>query len=209
MARIICLSDTHSLHEVVRVPPGDLLIHAGDHCNHGTSGEVKRFDRWLGTLPHPHKLMIAGNHDVPWQRRSRYARLWLHHAHYLQDRGTEVLGFKIWGSPWQPDFPQWAFYQPRNSPELAYLWEKIPDDTEILITHVPPAGILDFMTADGPSGCAQLLARISRLKHLKLHVFGHVHSGYGRVDRAMTTFVNASICNESYEPVHSPIEILL
>lgn len=208
MVRILCLSDTHSLHDQVSVPAGDLLIHAGDHCNHGNSGEVKRFDRWLGTLPHPHKLIIAGNHDVPWYRQPGYARLWLHHAQYLQDSGTEVLGFKVWGSPWQPDFSHWAFYQERNSTRLAYIWEKIPDDTQILVTHVPPAGIMDLMTADGPSGCAQLLARIGQLKHLKLHVFGHVHGGYGRLERAGTTFVNAAICNESYQPVNSPVEIL-
>ncbi|MBX3167308.1 MAG: metallophosphoesterase [Candidatus Eremiobacteraeota bacterium] len=163
----------------------------------------------LGRLPHPHKLIIAGNHDLPWYRRPRYARLWLHHARYLQDSGAEVLGFKVWGSPWQPDFAQWAFYQERDSPKLAYIWEKIPDDTQILITHVPPAGIMDFMTEDGPSGCTQLLARISELRHLKLHIFGHVHGGYGRLERAGTIFVNAAICDDSYRPIRSPIEILL
>ena len=209
MTRIICVSDTHSLHEAVEIPPGELLIHAGDHCNHGTSGEVKRFDRWLGRLPHPHKVIIAGNHDRPWYRRQRYAKLWLHHAQYLQDQGTERLGWKIWGSPWQPDFPQWAFYQRRNSPELAYIWEKIPEDTQILITHVPPAGILDMETCEGPTGCAYLLERIGQLRHLKLHVFGHIHSGYGRLQRAGTTFVNASICDESYRPIRPPIEVIL
>lgn len=208
MLRIVCISDTHSLHDQVQVPPGDLLLHAGDHCNHGNSGEVKRFDRWLGSLPHPHKVIVAGNHDLPWQRRPRYARMWLHHARYLQDGGTEVEGIKIWGSPWQPDFDHWAFYQPRNSPLLGYAWEKIPDDTQILVTHVPPAGILDFLAADGPSGCNLLLERIRNLKHLKLHVFGHVHSGYGQVSKAGTTFVNASICDESYRPINKPVEIL-
>ena len=99
--RIVCLSDTHSLHQAVQVPDGDLLIHAGDHCNHGNSGEVKRFDRWLGTLPHQQKLIIAGNHDWPWQKRPHYAKLWLHHAQYLRDGGTEIGGYKVWGSPWQ------------------------------------------------------------------------------------------------------------
>lgn len=205
MARIVCLSDTHSQHHAVSVPPGDILIHAGDHCNHGTSGEVKAFDRWLGTLPHPHKVLIAGNHDLPWQKRPRYARMWLHDAHYLQDSGVEVLGWKAWGTPWQPDFPQWAFYQEPASPLLGYLWEKIPDETQILVTHIPPAGILD----DGRYGCPLLAERIGRLKHLRLHVFGHIHEAYGRVQRGETIFVNASICNESYQPTRKPWEIIL
>ena len=204
MVRIVCLSDTHSLHDQVEVPGGDLLIHAGDHCNHGNSGEIKRFDRWLGTLPHPHKVIIAGNHDWPWQKQPRYARMWLHHARYLQDQAVDCLGFKVYGTPWQPHFCDWAFNLPLNGPELARIWSLIPDDTEILITHTPPSGILDHPEA---RGCALLSRRIEELRHLRLHVFGHIHAG--QLTRGGTTFVNASICDESYRATRKPVEIIL
>ncbi|MBS2034274.1 metallophosphatase domain-containing protein [bacterium] len=206
MARIVCLSDTHGLHDQVTVPTGDLLIHAGDHCNYGTSGEVKRFDKWLGSQNHPHKLLIAGNHDWPWHKRPRYARLWLHHARYLQDQSIDCLGFKVYGSPWQPEFCNWAFNLPRDGSDLERIWSLIPDDTEILITHTPPAGILDHPEAQG---CALLRRRIEQLRHLRLHVFGHIHAAYGQLCREGTIFVNASICDESYRPNRAPIEINL
>ena len=201
--RIVCVSDTHSLHDQVCVPAGELLIHAGDHCNYGTSGEVKRFDRWLGTLPHQQKLIIAGNHDWPWQKKPRFAQMWLHHAEYLRDQGTEVGGYKVWGSPWQPEFCNWAFNLPRDGPELAQIWEKIPADTQILVTHTPPAGILDHEN----NGCAQLRRRIEGLSSLKLHVFGHIQCAYGTLQRGATTFVNACICDESYRALRAPITI--
>ncbi|MGE0487941.1 MAG: metallophosphoesterase [Vulcanimicrobiota bacterium] len=78
--RVVCLSDTHSLHEQVEVPEGDILLHAGDLCNHGTKGEVKAFDAWLGRQPHRHKLFIAGNHDWPFYKHRRYAEMWVKHG---------------------------------------------------------------------------------------------------------------------------------
>lgn len=203
--RLVLISDTHSLHDQVEIPPGDVLIHTGDHCNHGTRGEIKKFDRWLGGLPHAHKIIIAGNHDRPWQRQNRYARLWLHHAHYLQGTAREVMGFKLWGSPWQPEFPpgnpaNWAFNLPRG-PELKAVWSNIPEDVEILLTHTPPAGICDPIG----QGCHDLRNRLNQLPRLRLHVFGHIHSGYGIQYQGETVFVNASICDDDYNPCRQPI----
>ena len=205
--RVVCLSDTHSLHAQVSVPPGDLLLHTGDHCNHGTRGEVRQFNRWLGTLEHAHKVIIAGNHDRPWQHQNRYARLWLNQAQYLQGTSTVVDGLKIWGTPWQPEFPpgnpaNWAFNLPRG-PQLASIWSTIPEDVEILLTHTPPAGILDPIG----QGCQDLLQRLQALPRLRLHVFGHIHCGYGIEQRAGTTFVNASICDEDYRPSRPPLVV--
>lgn len=196
--RVICLSDTHGLHDSVQVPGGDLLIHAGDHCNHGTAGEVRKFAKWLATLPHRHKIVIAGNHDWPWRKHRRYAAMWLKEATYLQDSGVLVDGIKVWGSPWQPEFCNWAFNLPRG-PQLAAVWAGIPDDVEILITHTPPLGILD-----AGLGCADLAARLPQLKRLKLHVFGHVHQGYGLLRSGDTTYVNACNCDPEYRPINSP-----
>lgn len=199
--KIVCLSDTHGLHAGLKVPPGEILIHAGDHCNRGTKGEIKDFNRWLAQLPHPTKLFVAGNHDRPWQFQRKYAPLWLTSATYLQDSGVMIGGLKFWGSPWQPEFSQgWAFNLPRG-PQLAAIWEKIPEDVDVLITHTPPQGILDGENL----GCQHLRQRIAQLPKLKLHIFGHIHSGYGRQVIDETTFVNAAVCNDNYHACNSPI----
>lgn len=202
--RIVCISDTHSLHEEVEVPDGDLLIHAGDFCNRGTQGETKRFIKWLGQLPHRHKVFIAGNHDWPLYKHPRYARMWVKHGVYLQDSSVIVEGLRIYGSPWQSHFDNWAFHLPRGN-RLKSIWNDIPDNTDILVTHTPPLGILD-----GPQayGCPDLAARLEQL-HLKVHVFGHVHIGYGRVRKRSTEYVNASICDEEYNASQLPIVVEL
>lgn len=200
--RIVCISDTHSLHRQVDVPDGDVLVHAGDLCNHGTRGEVKQFITWLGELPHPHKIFIAGNHDWPFYKHRKHAHHWLKHGTYLEDNSTVVDGIKFYGTPWQPEFCNWAFNLPRG-PRLAAVWSKIPDDTDVLITHTPPFGILD---SEGRVGCRELAARLDQLQ-VKLHVFGHVHVSHGKIQRGQTTFVNASICDYDYEPIQKPIVI--
>jgi Icc-related predicted phosphoesterase len=147
-------------------------------------------------------VFIAGNHDWPFYKHSRYVNHWVKHGTYLQDRSVLINGLKFYGSPWQPDFCNWAFNLPRGQ-RLAAVWRCIPEDTDVLITHTPPFGILD--SADR-FGCQDLASRIRELP-LKLHVFGHVHTGHGVEKRGGTTFVNASICDMDYEPVQLPIII--
>ena len=109
-------------------------------------------------------------------------------------------------SPYQPEFCDWAFNLPANSPQIKQVWSKIPDDVDVLITHGPPAGILD-KTFDGIRvGCPQLLQRIKQVKR-RLHVFGHIHEGYGREEHDSTIFVNASTCTLSYKPTQPPIVV--
>ncbi len=198
--RIVCISDTHTLQRQVTVPDGDVLIHAGDICNHGTRGEVKQFISWLGELPHRHKVFIAGNHDWPFDKHGRHAHHWVKHGTYLQDTAITIEGLKFYGSPWQPEFCNWAFNLPRGK-RLEFVWSSIPDDTDVLITHTPPRGILD---SEERFGCEALAERLKDL-NLKLHVFGHVHASHGLEVRGATTFVNASICDPDYEPVQPPI----
>jgi hypothetical protein len=111
-------------------------------------------------------------------------------------------------SPYTPYFCAWAFNLPRDSPEMAEAWLKIPSDVDVLITHGPPARILDMTVSNVNAGCAQLLARVQEIKP-KLHVFGHIHEDYGLVKHGPTTFVNASICGLCYRPVNKPIVVEL
>jgi Icc-related predicted phosphoesterase len=204
--RLVCMSDLHSLNYAFQVPAGDVLIIAGDICGYGTLDELKVFDDFLSGLPHPHKLLVAGNHDWPFARVDpSEAKLLVKNAIYLMDSGIEIEGIKFWGSPWQPEFYNWAFNLPRG-PELARTWAKIPDDTDVLITHGPPYGVLDEIYNGKRVGCQDLQDALERVKP-KVHVFGHIHEGYGVLERNGTTYVNASLCNQYYRMVNSPIVI--
>jgi Icc-related predicted phosphoesterase len=200
--RIVLISDTHGFHDRITVPDGDVLIHAGDATERGSIWEVSIFAQWFGALPHRHKIFVAGNHDLLYERRPALANALVPSLH---DKQTEIEGLKIYGSSWQPEFYNWAFNLPRGS-SLAEKWALIPEDTDILITHGPPFGVLDCCDDGRAVGCDDLLAAVKRIKP-KIHVFGHIHHGYGMVEIGGTKFVNASVCDESYEPVNAPIVI--
>lgn len=206
--RLVCISDTHLQHRF-SVPEGDVLIHAGDGTSRGTWKEVATWMNWLASLPHPHKIVIAGNHDFFFEREpASVPGLIPPGITYLQDSGTDIRGLRIWGSPWQPWFMDWAFNLPRGE-RLAEKWRLIPSDTQVLVTHGPPNGILDKL--DGPGGahvgCEALLERLETLPRLQCHVFGHIHCGHGQQDWNGVRFVNASICDEDYRATQQPIVV--
>ena len=188
--RIVCVSDTHGAHRDLVVPDGDLFVHAGDITRRGELDTVADFDRWLGELPHRHKVVICGNHDFAFQEQPHAARGLITNAVYLEDSGVTVGGLTVYGSPWQPWFGGWAFNLERG-PALAAVWAKIPDRTDILVTHGPPAGILDRTSRGIVAGCKDLFDRVWEVRP-RLHVFGHIHESAGRSDIDGVTFVNAS-----------------
>lgn len=212
--RFVCISDTHVKTESLSVPPGDVLIHAGDFTSFGSDAEVVMFDRFLSTLPHTRKIVIAGNHELTFDRtrslrmsaknQNEPSRL-LRNCEYLQDDFTTVHGIKIYGSPWQPAYRGWAFNLPRGAKCMA-MWKKIPDDTDVLVTHAPPVGHGDTLRENRQkAGCVELLHEVQTRVKPKFHVFGHIHEGYGITTDDVTTYINASICNFDYEPVNLPI----
>lgn len=210
--RVVLISDTHLQHNF-SVPDGDVLIHSGDATWVGNVQEVSKFNNWLGTLPHPVKIFCAGNHDIGFERDPALFRSLISSAVYLQDEAYQLPnGMKVWGSPYQPEFGSgWAFNLSRYDGSLESRWARIPEDTNILITHGPPHGIGDLTTGEyGPPekvGCYDLNLRVQKLTQLKLHVFGHIHCSYGVYKRGEVTYVNASICNERYKPVNKPVVI--
>jgi predicted phosphodiesterase len=203
-------------HKGFSLPDGDVLIHAGDATSSGVSDEVGRFLEWFASQSHPHKILIAGNHDWLFLRHPDMAEQLLAAypgITYLQDSGVEIKGIKFWGSPWQPEFCDWAFNLPRKGPGLREVWNRIPIDTEVLITHGPPYGILDQVTGSidfsGKAehlGCEELLIRLAAVKP-KVHIFGHIHGGYGVAQSKVTTYVNACTCSELYKPSNRPIVV--
>ena len=237
--RIVCISDTHSLHRIMDdinpLPEGDILIHAGDCTNIGKPHEVKEFVEWFMDIKgFDTKVFIAGNHDWAFQRVNEPHHKgdydWFHNLMnsenltqsdvvYLEDTNFIIDSpefsrpIKIHGSPWQPNFYNWAFNLPRMGDEIKGKWDMIPDDTDILITHGPPQEIRDFVSnwrqGDMNVGCELLRHQLeNRLKPL-LHVFGHIHGAYGGALIKDTLYVNASTCDERYVPSNKPIVVEL
>lgn len=210
--RIVCISDTHSRHDQVEVPEGDVLVHAGDSTMVGRVEEIIKFNHWLGQLPHPHKILIAGNHDWLFEKEPALAESLITNVIYLRDNSVTIDGVKFYGSPWQPRFMHWAFNLPRGE-EIKRKWDLIPEDTDVLMTHGPPHGILDLVPSDMSgnyehAGCEDLLRAMRRLRP-RLHIFGHIHEGYGVLKDYVTIFVNASICDAAYRPINAPMVLEL
>ena len=207
--RIVCISDTHNQQRkewFPQIPDGDVLVHAGDATIAGTIPEIVGFNAWLGTLPHKHKIFVAGNHDWLFQTDPSLADGLLTNAIYLQDSGVTINNAKFYGSPWQPAFQDWAFNLPRGE-KLRLKWDLIPNETDVLITHGPPEGIRDWTFQGEHVGCRDLWQNIQGRLALRAHIFGHIHHAYGYSPINGTQFVNASICDEAYRGIREPIVI--
>lgn len=202
---IICIADTHNKYDGLEIPDGDILIHAGDMTMEGTEPEIREFARFFEALPHKHKVLIAGNHDFLFENEPKRAEKLLPPCHYLLDSEVEIDGIRIWGSPWQPWFHDWAFNLERGRP-IKRKWDLIPEGIDVLVTHGPPLEHGDHVVRGEDVGCADLLDAVTRVKP-RYHVFGHIHEGYG-VDRDKdTVFVNASICDFHYNPRNHPVPL--
>lgn len=203
--RFVCMSDTHCQHNKFQVPYGDVFLHAGDFTKNGDKSQVQDFASFLSQLPHPHKIVIAGNHELTFEHSDVYKPYItsIPNTFYLQDSSVKIHGIHIYGSPWQPVFCNWAFNLNRGD-ELRAKWDLIPTDTDILITHGPPLGRGDLVNGKR-KGCLDLLNAIQKRVHPRVHIFGHIHEGYGVSCNGITTFVNASNLNGSYYPNNPPI----
>jgi Icc-related predicted phosphoesterase len=203
---ITLISDTHNKHKQLTLKGGDLLIHAGDVSGRGYTDEVSDFLKWFSVQPYRHKIFIAGNHDFFFERKEEdtIKNIIPENVIYLNDSGCEIEGIKIWGSPVQPWFYDWAFNRQRGS-DIKKHWDLIPAGTEILITHGPPYGILDRTVRDIDAGCEELLAAVKKIKPA-LHVFGHIHEAYG-LQKGETLFCNVSVLDENYLCVNDPVDL--
>lgn len=210
--KIVCISDTHNHNESIVVPDGDVLVHAGDMTMGGRDGEVQSALHWIASLPHARKVIIAGNHDWLFQRqRARARELMPDSIDYLEDHSVVIDGVKFYGSPWQPAFGGWAFNLERDGHELGEKWAAIPNDTDVLITHGPPAGIGDLCPAMNGRGLVHvgdglLAAELVRVRP-RLHVFGHIHEGHGEHVADGTRYVNAAVCTAAYRATNPAIVV--
>jgi Icc-related predicted phosphoesterase len=192
MLSIVHLSDTHSLHrELQNLPEADVIIHSGDISMTGAAGEVTDFVEWFGGLDYQYKIFIAGNHDfcLDGKAKERIRKFLPDNCFYLYESGVEIAGIKFWGIPY---FMSYEFQSEKYRQAL----QSIPADTDILITHRPPLGILDS-SGDIQFGCPDLLQKVLDIKP-KYHLFGHIHDAYGTIKSRDTIFSNAAILNEAY-----------
>lgn len=216
---ITCISDTHGLHNHLSLDEGDILLHAGDISNYGTISQIENFNKWLGEqkAKFNHIICIAGNHDYGLDLNHFKGQMYnpdkisgkelLSNAIYLDNEEIVIDGIKFYGSPQQPFFHNWAFNVERGE-EIKKYWDKIPKDTNVLITHGPIHKVLDKTYYDKLNvGCEELAKTVKDLKQLKLHVCGHIHETFGYCNIDGVYFVNASICDLNYDPCREPIII--
>lgn len=203
--RIVAISDTHGQHDRLNLPAGDLLIHAGDVSNKGEDFEIIKFLDWFDRQKFKSKILIAGNHDFYFERHTEeeIQNSLPANTFYLKDTGIEIDKIKFWGSPITPWFMNWAFNR-RRGHEIARHWDLIPTDTDVLITHGPMFRRLDKNKEGQHVGCKNLFLKSQEL-NLKFHIFGHIHESYGTMERQNVKFLNASVVNDRYELVNSPL----
>jgi Icc-related predicted phosphoesterase len=210
MIKIWHFSDTHTYHNLLTIPDVDIAIFSGDCSNPRdpslNNNEVRNFIEWYGSLKIPHKIAIGGNHDTSIEKRlvtpGDFAKEGII---YLENNSTEVLGLKIWGSPITPEFGiGWAWNRKRE--KIYKVWDNIPDNTDIIVTHGPPKTIMDLSYDTNHKlefcGCSNLLKRIFTINP-KAVLFGHIHNcngvinaGIRQIPDLQTIFSNGSVLTD-------------
>lgn len=219
--RIVIVSDTHNTLNKMSIPNGDILIHCGDFCRAGTIEEVERFNDEICKLNHKYKIVVAGNHDVPFGNDGFLGQSLLSlDLIYLEDKAVEIEGIKFYGTPGQFLLRR---LEKRTGPGILKrvagllkgsqnpgndIWNWIPSNTDVLITHGPPYGILDQRAQGGHLGSEPLKLKLEEIQP-KLHCFGHIHESYGHFQSATTLHVNAAVVDEAYQPVNTPLIVEL
>ena len=194
--RILHLSDTHNCHHRLRdFPEADVVVHSGDFCMVGTEQEALDFLNWFCDLPYRQKIFICGNHDACLYGANIEGLD--SNVHYLCNSGIEIEGIKFYGIS--------MFTEDCISDRQNRNYSNIPIDTDVLITHSPAFGILDF-DDNIHYGSEELLTRLSAL-NLRAHLFGHIHANHGITTIGNTIFSNGAIMNTDYTHLLNPIRL--
>lgn len=191
--KILHISDTHGCHRRLHdLPQADIIVHSGDFTMNGSEQEALDFMNWFCDLPYPQKIFICGNHDECLYGATIDGLDG--NVHYLCNSGIEIEGLKFYGVP--------MFMGDCITDRQTRHYANIPDDTDILITHTPPFGILDF-DDNINYGSEELLSRISVVRP-RLNLFGHIHARHGIKVFNGITFSNGAIMNADYSNLEKP-----
>ena len=191
--KILHISDTHNCHHRLRdLPEADVVIHSGDFCMVGSEQEAIDFLNWFCDLPYNHKIFICGNHDDCLYGANIDGLD--NNVHYLCNSGIEIDGVKFYGIP--------MFMGDCITDRQIRNYANVPKDTDILITHSPAFGILDY--DDGINYGSKELLQAATSVNPRIHLFGHIHKQHGITTIGTTTFSNGAIMNENYSILNHP-----
>lgn len=206
--KISVISDTHHEHDKFTTLSGDVLIHCGDMFNlfRANAREIEEMDAWFGGQDFDVVLCTGGNHDLSLERELEHNPRPFRNAVYLQDRVYVHDGVTFYGAPWTPLLIGHAFH--RDAAGMKDAWSLIPAETDVLVTHTPPAGVLDVSSRGLQLGCGYLADAVSRIRPA-LHCFGHVHASAGEHREGGITFFNASSVNSQFRLTHEPRQFVL
>lgn len=191
--KILHLSDTHGCHRrLIDLPEADIVVHSGDFCMVGSETEAIDFLNWFCDLPYAHKIFICGNHDDCLYGANIDGLD--SNVHYLCNTGVEINGVKFYGVP--------MFMGDCVTERQSRNISKIQEGTDVLITHSPAYGILDYDDSIN-YGDKQLLTKVMELRP-KLHLFGHIHRQHSIISMDGITFSNGAIMSDDYTNLQSP-----
>lgn len=197
------ISDTHNNHNLHTNLECDVLIHCGDFATKGNYTECYNFLQWFVKQPAKYKLFVTGNHDRHIRDKDPLKLLAdTYGLHYLNNSGIIINGIYFWGNGYTPSVDKTGTYHMQHDfLTRKNAWKNMPDNIDVLITHVPPKGILDKNIQGVSCGCDQLLEQV-KIKKPKYNVFGHIHEQGGLTARAYdTVFINTAVKNENYKTV--------
>lgn len=206
MPVLVVLGDTHELHREVEVPSGEILLFAGDMTMFSRRPEVVHdFNAWLGELPHRHKVCTVGNHEFLAESNPEFSSL-LSNVTVLINQSIEIDGLRIYGSP--VTVHAGGAFGISSPAERTRHWKSIPRNTNVLLLHGPPWGILDGTPgSDEHGGDPELRAAIKDLPDLRLVAFGHTHSAYGQLEVDGILYVNAALMGPLGDLENKPITV--
>jgi len=203
--KITCLSDIHDNRINFNIGECDILIFAGDATCHREpiDQDYINFNTWFSGFNAKHKILIAGNHDVLYEKHKLIAKSFLSKdLIYLENDWVEIEGIKIAGSPYSLKWNNWAFNTDEET--LAYYYSLLQEDIDILVTHGPPKGILSTYRGNNEVGSESLLNYVNNSK-VRYHIFGHAHQCYGFEVVNDKAFINCAITDNQNIPINKPI----
>ena len=225
-AHFVCISDTHNMHDVLTKEISELyddnsdtlniLIHAGDMTNRGSYSELDNIAKWFVSNNYDYTFLISGNMDgIGLDSNSQYGRTDKNkidghklfnsysnnknHIYYLENESYYIkeIGLNIYGSPYTLQFVGgFQIYSDKQSDEI---WKKIPENTDILITHGPPYKILDSTSHGANVGDKILKRHVEQRIKAKYMIFGHVHESFGKYYDATSHVTYANVAQYNYQ----------